>query len=328
MRGSTLLALLALVLLYLVAGALVFRALEQPHELQAQKELGEVRDRFLRDHPSVREQDLALFIKKWHVPPGLVRVLSALLFLLVGCLLFVLAPTFVFCHMEGWSELEALYFVIVTLTTVGFGDYVADGGSHGAGGQLDWHRHGTSDPTRGTLGTAGSGEGATSAAAPAAAASHWGTPNPGTPQEGPIALPAHRLGARLPQRELGLHRRVVGHAERAQLRAGPCAPRSPPAPQCAQEARPAAGFRAPKGQGRGRRVKVGTPTPPTPPQSHSQGGCCLQRALPPQHAPWTKEPASPPGLGAPPQTTRLSFCGGAPRPAPHLSQLCLKVLVK
>lgn len=63
--------------------------------------------------------------QKWHVPPGLVRVLSALLFLLVGCLLFVLAPTFVFCHMEGWSELEALYFVIVTLTTVGFGDYVA-----------------------------------------------------------------------------------------------------------------------------------------------------------------------------------------------------------
>lgn len=63
MRGSTLLALLALVLLYLVAGALVFRALEQPHEQQAQKELGEVRDRFLRDHPSVREQDLALFIK-------------------------------------------------------------------------------------------------------------------------------------------------------------------------------------------------------------------------------------------------------------------------
>ncbi|XP_055987725.1 potassium channel subfamily K member 4 [Sorex fumeus] len=220
MRGSTLLALLALVLLYLVAGALVFQTLEQPHEQQAQKELGEAREKFLRAHPSVSEQDLGQFIKevadalgggadpgtnstnhsnysawnlgsafffsgtiittigygnaalrtdagrvfcicyalvgiplfgillagvgdrlgsslrrgighieaiflKWHVPPGLVRVLSALLFLLVGCLLFVLAPTFVFCSMEGWTELEALYFVIVTLTTVGFGDYVA-----------------------------------------------------------------------------------------------------------------------------------------------------------------------------------------------------------
>ncbi|KAG8522674.1 Potassium channel subfamily K member 4 [Galemys pyrenaicus] len=275
MRSTTLLALLALVLLYLVAGALVFRVLEQPHEQQAQRELGEVRERFLRTHPCVRDQDLGLLIKevadalgggadpetnstsnsshsawdlgsafffsgtiittigygnaalrtdagrlfcifyalvgiplfgillagvgdrlgsslrrgighieaiflvscsalraparwsgdpslrdigatpqecgpgsaawrrgvgcamevlrtppsfslqKWHVPPGLVRILSAVLFLLIGCLLFVLTPTLVFCHMEGWSKLEAVYFVIVTLTTVGFGDYVA-----------------------------------------------------------------------------------------------------------------------------------------------------------------------------------------------------------
>ncbi|XP_060260063.1 potassium channel subfamily K member 4 isoform X1 [Ovis aries] len=66
----------------------------------------------------------AIFLK-WHVPPGLVRILSAVLFLLIGCLLFVLTPTFVFCYMEGWSKLEAIYFVVVTLTTVGFGDYVA-----------------------------------------------------------------------------------------------------------------------------------------------------------------------------------------------------------
>lgn len=59
------------------------------------------------------------------MPPELVRVLSAVLFLLVGCLLFVLTPTFVFCYVEGWSKLEAIYFVVVTLTTVGFGDYVA-----------------------------------------------------------------------------------------------------------------------------------------------------------------------------------------------------------
>ncbi|XP_029422199.1 potassium channel subfamily K member 4 isoform X2 [Nannospalax galili] len=220
MRCTTLLALLALVLLYLVSGALVFQALEQPHEQQAQKVLGEVRDKFLRDHPCVSKEELqnliwkvadalgggakaennstndtfhsawnlgrafffsgtiittigygdmalrtdagrlfcifyalvgiplfgmllagvgdrlgsslrrgighieAIFLK-WQVPPGLVRVLSAVLFLLIGCLLFVLTPTFVFCYMEDWSELEAIYFVIVTLTTVGFGDYVA-----------------------------------------------------------------------------------------------------------------------------------------------------------------------------------------------------------
>nr|XP_051689068.1 potassium channel subfamily K member 4 isoform X2 [Oryctolagus cuniculus] len=220
MRSTTLLALLALVLLYLVLGALVFRALEQPHEQQAQRELGELSEKFLRAHPCVSQQQLGLFIKevagalgggadpetnsssnsshsawdlgsafffsgtiittigygnaalrtdagrlfcifyalvgiplfgillagvgdrlgsslrrgighieavflKWHVPPELVRVLSAMLFLLIGCLLFVLTPTFVFCYMEEWSKLEAIYFVIVTLTTVGFGDYVA-----------------------------------------------------------------------------------------------------------------------------------------------------------------------------------------------------------
>lgn len=59
------------------------------------------------------------------MPPELVRILSAVLFLLIGCLLFVLTPTFIFCYVEGWSKLEAIYFVVVTLTTVGFGDYVA-----------------------------------------------------------------------------------------------------------------------------------------------------------------------------------------------------------
>lgn len=64
-------------------------------------------------------------LQKWHVPKELVRILSALLFLVIGCLLFVVTPMFVFCYTEGWSKLEAIYFVVVTLTTVGFGDYVA-----------------------------------------------------------------------------------------------------------------------------------------------------------------------------------------------------------
>ncbi|XP_021564910.1 cation channel sperm-associated protein subunit zeta [Carlito syrichta] len=70
MRSTTLLALLALVLLYLVSGALVFRALEQPHELEAQRELGEVREKFLRAHPCVSDQDLGLLIKASPEPSG------------------------------------------------------------------------------------------------------------------------------------------------------------------------------------------------------------------------------------------------------------------
>lgn len=87
MRSTTLLALLALVLLYLVSGALVFQALEQPHEQQAQRELGEVREKFLRAHPCVSDQDLGLFIKVrgWagalsavtHDTPSLPKVLHA-----------------------------------------------------------------------------------------------------------------------------------------------------------------------------------------------------------------------------------------------------------
>lgn len=63
MRSTTLLALLALVLLYLVSGALVFQALEQPHEQQVQKNLEDGRDQFLKDHPCVSQKKLDEFIK-------------------------------------------------------------------------------------------------------------------------------------------------------------------------------------------------------------------------------------------------------------------------
>lgn len=63
MHSTTLLALLAVVLLYLVSGALVFQALEQPHEQQVQKELEDGRDKFLKDHSCVNQENLRKFIK-------------------------------------------------------------------------------------------------------------------------------------------------------------------------------------------------------------------------------------------------------------------------
>uniref|UniRef100_A0A8C5QSB2 Potassium channel subfamily K member 4 n=1 Tax=Leptobrachium leishanense TaxID=445787 RepID=A0A8C5QSB2_9ANUR len=74
---------------------------------------------------------------KWRVSPTIVRVISAVLFILIGCLLFVLIPTLVFQRIESWTLLEAIYFVVITLTTIGFGDYVA---GDGAGGEHQWYK--------------------------------------------------------------------------------------------------------------------------------------------------------------------------------------------
>lgn len=49
------------------------------------------------------------------------------LFLLWGLLVHLVIPPFIFMSMEGWTYLEGLYYSFITLTTVGFGDYVAGG---------------------------------------------------------------------------------------------------------------------------------------------------------------------------------------------------------
>ncbi|GAA6098120.1 potassium channel subfamily K member 2b isoform X1, partial [Tachysurus ichikawai] len=67
-------------------------------------------------------------IVKWNVSQTKIRVISTLLFILFGCLIFVTLPAIIFKHIEGWSTLEAIYFVVITLTTIGFGDFVAGEG--------------------------------------------------------------------------------------------------------------------------------------------------------------------------------------------------------
>ncbi|XP_029315810.1 potassium channel subfamily K member 10b isoform X1 [Cottoperca gobio] len=56
-----------------------------------------------------------------------IRVTSTILFILAGCIVFVTIPAVVFKHIEGWTTLDAIYFVVITLSTVGIGDYVAGG---------------------------------------------------------------------------------------------------------------------------------------------------------------------------------------------------------
>lgn len=70
-----------------------------------------------------------VFSQKRKVRPTTVRFSSAVLSILIGCLIFLAVPTFVFQRVENWTILEAFYFVVVTLTTVGFGDYVPGDGA-------------------------------------------------------------------------------------------------------------------------------------------------------------------------------------------------------
>ncbi|XP_074466688.1 potassium channel subfamily K member 4 [Sebastes fasciatus] len=76
--------------------------------------------------------------RKWRVSPIIVRVISAVLSILLGLVLFVAVPILVFQEVEGWTLLESAYFVVITLTTVGFGDYVA--GDSGLAGSDTWYK--------------------------------------------------------------------------------------------------------------------------------------------------------------------------------------------
>ncbi|KAG7264928.1 hypothetical protein CRUP_027119 [Coryphaenoides rupestris] len=64
-------------------------------------------------------------VHKWNVSQTKIRVISTVLFILFGCVIFVALPAVIFKHIEGWSALESIYFVVITLTTIGFGDFVA-----------------------------------------------------------------------------------------------------------------------------------------------------------------------------------------------------------
>ncbi|KAK5606397.1 Potassium channel subfamily K member 10 [Crenichthys baileyi] len=221
MKWKTVMAVFVVVVLYLVAGALAFKALEQPFESNQKTSITLEKASFLERHPCVTPSELDAIIKHaidavsagvrpigetynssyWdmgsafffagtvittigygNIAPSTeggkifcilyaifgiplfgfllagigdqlgtmfvksilrvekifrqkhkqisqtkIRVTSAILFILAGCIVFVTIPAVIFKHIEGWTTLEAIYFVVITLTTVGIGDYVAGG---------------------------------------------------------------------------------------------------------------------------------------------------------------------------------------------------------
>ncbi|XP_055993330.1 potassium channel subfamily K member 16 [Sorex fumeus] len=65
--------------------------------------------------------------QRWEDQPRrsqLLQMLGLVLFLALGTLAILIFPPMVFSHVEGWSFSEGFYFAFVTLSTIGFGDYV------------------------------------------------------------------------------------------------------------------------------------------------------------------------------------------------------------
>ncbi|XP_003203967.1 potassium channel subfamily K member 16 [Meleagris gallopavo] len=66
-------------------------------------------------------------LERWVQQPGhdqVVQRLAVAVFLTAGTLLFLVFPPLVFSYVEGWSYGEGFYFTFITLSTIGFGDYV------------------------------------------------------------------------------------------------------------------------------------------------------------------------------------------------------------
>lgn len=53
-----------------------------------------------------------------------IKFLTLLFFLTTGILFFLCLPSLFFQITEGWSYSEGIYFAFITLSTIGFGDYV------------------------------------------------------------------------------------------------------------------------------------------------------------------------------------------------------------
>ncbi|XP_028903444.1 potassium channel subfamily K member 17 [Ornithorhynchus anatinus] len=71
-------------------------------------------------------QSARILNNRWRLgqDPRLTKRLAQSCALLSGFLFFFLLPPLLFCHVEGWSFEEGFYYSFITLSTIGFGDYI------------------------------------------------------------------------------------------------------------------------------------------------------------------------------------------------------------
>ncbi|XP_028251861.1 potassium channel subfamily K member 17-like [Parambassis ranga] len=72
------------------------------------------------------ERNISDFIKEKTGRKRLTRFCFHLVSYLCGVVLFFVVPMIVFQQHEGWTYSQAIYYCFITLSTIGFGDYVAD----------------------------------------------------------------------------------------------------------------------------------------------------------------------------------------------------------
>jgi len=64
-----------------------------------------------------------LFVSIWF--QRCARFFVHLISYLTGIVLFFVVPMILFQGHEGWSYAQAIYYCFISLSTIGFGDYVA-----------------------------------------------------------------------------------------------------------------------------------------------------------------------------------------------------------
>ncbi|XP_053331177.1 potassium channel subfamily K member 16-like [Spea bombifrons] len=57
------------------------------------------------------------------------KILTIIFFSATGIIVFIAIPPIVFTRTEGWSYREGIYYAFISLSTIGFGDYVVGYGS-------------------------------------------------------------------------------------------------------------------------------------------------------------------------------------------------------
>ncbi|XP_078239160.1 potassium channel subfamily K member 5 isoform X2 [Pogona vitticeps] len=81
-----------------------------------------------------RAKRLGQFLTKRGVSLRKAQITCTAIFIIWGVLVHLVLPPFVFMVTEGWDYIEGLYFSFITISTIGFGDFVA-----GVNPNMDYH---------------------------------------------------------------------------------------------------------------------------------------------------------------------------------------------